>query len=83
MEHHFFNNTIERAVINKTGMESLAPCQPRPNIPATIAAFSLAITYTKKCPVCNGRKLFSFFYKNKRNRDGHDYYCKSCFNKKP
>jgi hypothetical protein len=34
----------------------------------------------KQCCTCNETKPYSEFYKNKTNKDGHEYYCKPCKN---
>lgn len=34
----------------------------------------------KQCCTCNETKPYSEFYKNKTNKDGYEYYCKSCKN---
>ena len=34
----------------------------------------------KKCPRCGEVKPLTLFYKDKRNKDGHQYCCKKCHN---
>ncbi len=34
----------------------------------------------KKCPGCGEVKPLTLFYKDKRNKDGHQYCCKKCHN---
>ena len=45
-------------------------------------SFSHLLKASKVCSCCKIEKPLSEFGKNARNKDGHDYYCKDCRNKK-
>ena len=36
----------------------------------------------KRCSKCSKLQLVTEFHNNKRNRDGRDYYCKTCYSNK-
>lgn len=51
----------------------------RPKTTNKLCYYLLGMSGTKYCPHCSLVKKYEFFYKNMKERDGYNTYCKSCY----